>query len=111
MYDQDTDVNTGFFAARPTELIKEVFTKTCEHVKGWGVDQLAFNYEIRTLMKVKYSKAFKGLDKLLYSNGYTYHRRRLNDKFDIKPLVVHANYAEGFENKKAILVGGNMWYL
>lgn len=111
MYDQDTDINTGFFVARPTDLIKEVFSRTIQHIGRWGVDQLAFNYEIRTIMQVKYSKPFKGLDKLLYANGDVYFRKRLNEKLGIKPLIVHANYVEGSKKKMELLQRGNMWYL
>ncbi len=61
-------------------------------------------------MKVKYSKEFKALDKLLYANGMVFFQSKLNDKMAIQPLVVHANYASGFEAKKAMLVSRNMWY-
>jgi hypothetical protein len=62
-------------------------------------------------MKVKYTKNFKGLDKLLYPNGGIYFREKKNAKLGIKPLVVHVNYAQGIEAKQNLLKEGNMWYL
>lgn len=111
MYDQDTDVNTGFFAVVPTDTMKLVFDRTIAAMGKWGVDQLGFNYEIRTMMKIKYSKHFKGLDKLLYSNGWTMDRAHLNKKLDIEPLVFHANYVEGKEAKTRMMLAHNFWYL
>ena len=97
--------------ARPTPVIKEVFNNTIAHIGKFGVDQLAFNYEIRTIMKIKYSKTFKGLDKLLYANGLVFAKRKKNEQFGIKPLVVHANYYEGFEAKKQMLQKYGYWYV
>lgn len=111
MYDQDTDINTGFFMARPTDVIKEVFSDTLAHVGKFGVDQLAFNYEIRSIKKIKYSKPFKGLDKLLYPNGHVFHRLQMNRNLNIKPMVFHANYVEGSTAKTNLLKQYNFWYL
>ena len=85
--------------------------KKVTYVGRFKIDQLFFNYEIRTVMKVKYSKNFRGLDKLLYANGLVYFRLQKNLQYDIKPLVVHVNYVQGSENKKKLLQSAGMWYL
>ena len=91
--------------------MKEVFDRTIRNIDTFKIDQLVFNYEIRTVMKVKYSKNFRGLDKLLYANGLVYFRLQKNLQYDIKPLVVHVNYVQGSENKKKLLQSAGMWYL
>ena len=77
----------------------------------YGIDQLAFNYQVRTVMKARYTKSFKGLEKLLYANGMVYFRQRMNQKLGIQPLVVHVNYAEGYEAKRNLLESAGLWYL
>lgn len=112
MYDQDTDMNTGFFAARPTEMVIRAFANTLPTLKRWGVDQLAFNYQLRTVMEIRYNHPYlRGLDKLLYANGLTFHRRKLNQKYHISPLVIHANYVTGKAAKRELLQQGGGWYL
>ena len=80
-------------------------------MKSWHIDQLAFNWVIRTKLKVKYSKPFKQLDRFLYTNGDILRRPSYHAKMGIRPMIAHANYAQGFEKKKAIFVKFNMWYL
>ncbi|KAH9256072.1 hypothetical protein BASA81_005848 [Batrachochytrium salamandrivorans] len=111
MVDQDTDINTGFFAVMPTPQIKLAFDNTIKDIRRWGVDQIAFNYQVRTVMKIKYSRHFKPLDKVLFVNGWGLTQDQINAKLAITPLVVHANYVEGKEAKIRMLTSHGYWYL
>ena len=104
-------INTGFFAARPTDLVKQIFARTVATIAQWKVDQLGLNYIVRSELKVKYSKNLKALDKTLYANGMVHFRHRKNAAWGIRPLVVHANYVSGSVEKQKLLEQANMWYL
>ena len=92
-------------------MVKEAFDKTLVTIRKFRIDQLAFNYVIRTEMVVKYSKNFKALDKFLYANGFVYHKRGMSKRFNIIPLVVHANYLQGSKAKQAFLAKNGMWFI
>lgn len=111
MVDQDTDINTGFFAVVPSAQIQLAFDNTIKNIHMWGVDQIAFNYQVRTVMKIKYSRHFKPLDKVLFVNGWGLDQDNVNAKLNIPPLVVHANYVEGKAAKVRMLTSHGYWYL
>jgi hypothetical protein len=90
--------------------VLDVFEKTLEILPKWGIDQIAFNFVIRSILKIKYSKAFKALDKIQYSNGRVLGQG-LHISLGIKPMVAHANYAQGYVAKRDLLAQLNMWYL
>jgi len=113
MIDQDTDVNTGFFLARPTPTILFAMNETVNLLvsRRENIDQLAFNWIIRTKLRIKYSKAFRALDRYQYPNGRTFFRSKSFKSYGIQAMVVHANYYVGMEKKKQAFQSKNLWYL
>ena len=110
--ESQSDFNMGYFAIRPTKLMKDMFQETATLLleKKFEVDQFAFNFVGRRLNN-HYSKEFKRLDKFLYSNGYIFHLRHFNKKWGIKPLLVHINWSEGNIVKKNRLKEQNLWFI
>jgi hypothetical protein len=108
MYDTDTDVNTGFMASRPTSDVLLLFSKTLLQKENY---QLGLNFVLRTDMKAKYAKNFKGLDRLLYANAESYFDKRLNDKLQVQALAVHVNFVTSISKKKELMQRRNLWYI
>ena len=107
----------GFWIARPTQLVKDLWNRTLEvSVKaatpGLEVDQHAFNHVLDTERPtLKFSRHFRPMPRLLYPSGLFFHRLNLNDQSKIYPMVVHVNFLIGNVPKKATLQRYNMWYV
>jgi hypothetical protein len=111
MVDEVADINTGFFLARPTGIVKQVFTLTSQSFDRHEIDQYALNDITQNVLKIHFSKPFKALDKLLFPNGNIFFNLRLNDRLGTRPFVVHVNYAVGVDAKRERLINRNLWYL
>ena len=110
--ESQTDFNMGYFAIRPTQLMIDMFTETATLLleKKFEVDQFAFN-AVGKRRDNRYAKEFKRLDKFLYANGYIFHLRHFNQKWGIKPLLVHINWSEGNLVKKNRLKAQQLWFI
>jgi hypothetical protein len=51
------------------------------------------------------------LDKLLFPCGTVFVHMRLNNRFNIQPMVVHVNFMVGARAKKNALIESDMWYI
>jgi hypothetical protein len=100
--------NTGFFVARPTQFVKELFMSMIEKIRANNAME---QHVLNDLMgKSNFNdQRVGGLDLLLYSSGNLYFKRELNDRWGIKPLVVHATYFSGRSAKIGAFKSKNLW--
>lgn len=109
LYDgMSLNVNLGFYAARPTEIIVDLFTRAVSIETGDL--QQGFNRIIAYDMRIQHDKALKGLDRQLYVSGGNFFVNA--QKMDILPLLVRCDHAgDSVAAKQAALKQHNMWYL
>jgi hypothetical protein len=108
--DDVPNMNTGFYVARPTNGSKKIFEAIIERQKTDNDnDQFVANrvfQKNRELLRNSFP-----LDKILFSNGAVYYDKKLNKKFNIPAMIFHANYLQGFDMKKKVLIEEGFWYL
>lgn len=104
--------NTGFMYVIPTNFTIDLFTNWAEeqrkNIKN-SIDQFVLD---RILSQNKHNdNRMLPLDKLLFASGYVYFHAKINQRFSIKPLMVHANYIIGVNKKKNFFESNGLWYL
>lgn len=103
-------VNTGFYVARPTNGTKNIFAAIIERQKtDHDNDQFVANRVFKD--KKELLKNSVRLDPLLFANGKTYLREKINKNLNISALIFHANWLIGFKKKKETLQQEGMWYI
>lgn len=104
--------NTGFMYVTPTNFTVELFYKWIQEQKKnveKSVDQFVFN---RLLSKIRHNdNRILPLDKLLFACGKAYFHTKTNQRFNIKPFIIHANSIVGVNKKISYLRSNGFWYL
>jgi hypothetical protein len=103
--------NTGFFYVRATQFVKNFLFQVAYQQKRspFNTDQAAVN---SVLIEMKFNDSrVDSLDLLLYANGVVHFSKRLNEKMNITPLIVHANHVFKCEQKIDALKSANLWFI
>lgn len=104
--------NMGLFYARATIFVQTLFLRLIlEQRKDpiGSIDQLVLR---KMLSEEKYNDSrIIGLDPILFPSGQVFFHEKLNDKLNIKPYTVHANYIVGKEKKIDILKSKGLWFV
>lgn len=78
-------------------------------LKSGQPDQIIANH---VFDKFNYlSKNSYPLDPLLFPHGLTYYHKKMNRELSVLPMIFHACWMGGVENKKKALKEVGMWYL
>lgn len=104
--------NTGLFYARSTEFTMELFRKVIENQRK-NPDQAMEQYILSDMLEsINYNETrILGLDPILFASGMVYFWERINQKFNVKPYSVHANYYIGRISKKRALRSEGLWFV
>jgi hypothetical protein len=104
--------NTGFMYITPTKFTIELLNKWIQEQKknvNKSIDQFVFN---RLLSKIRHNdNRILPLDKLLFACGKAYFHTKTNQRFNIKPFIVHPNSIVGVNKKINYLRSSGFWYL
>ena len=104
--------NTGLFYARSTAFTIDLFKKVIENQRK-DPDNAMEQYILSDILEsinYKDTKIF-GLDPMLFASGMVYFWERINQKFNLQPYSVHANYFFGKESKKRAFRSEGLWFV
>jgi hypothetical protein len=101
-------LNTGFFYATPTPFVRNLFHELKQELVN-HTDQNGLKLLVNR--QYRFDKRIEVLDDLLYPTGFVYHMNRLNAKFEIAPMIYHANYFPTFREKLASLRELGFWFI
>lgn len=109
---EEVNLNCGYFAVRPSSFIKAVFNDTLSYlISGtFKIDQEAFN-SVLISRKKRFSMEIRRLDRLLYATGLVFYVRKYNERWEVKPMLIHMNWSDGKEQKKQRFKSHNLWYI
>ena len=104
--------NTGFFYAKPTDFVKSLFGSMIETIRksgGKAMEQHVLNDML--VPRLFNDTRIEGLDLFLYASGNLYFEWKLDQKFELKPYFVHANFFSGKQSKKDALKSRRCWFI
>ncbi|KAI8974431.1 nucleotide-diphospho-sugar transferase-domain-containing protein [Pilobolus umbonatus] len=115
LFSQETEqdiVNSGFYVMRPTITNKHILAASIEiqDKEPKVTQQRAINRILNDMDLSYHSSKIALLDLMLFPHGRMYFDRNIPTKYDMTPMIVHANYRVG-ENKMKDLKKFGLWYL
>jgi hypothetical protein len=102
--------NTGFFYATATPFVIALFSEMLYLQHYNDTAQQPIWHSILKATRFNDTRVGK-LDLLLYANGLIYFNHKLNQKIQIRPLIVHATYVIGSAAKINLLKSEDYWLL
>lgn len=104
-----TTINTGFFIAKPTELVLDLFDTRfmSREVNMQSTDQQFINTKIRYMDHFK-SLRYKLLDISLFPSGRFFYKRYALLQ---NPYIVHYNWLVGIDNKILKMKQYGHWFV
>ncbi|KAI9492960.1 nucleotide-diphospho-sugar transferase-domain-containing protein [Zychaea mexicana] len=115
LFTQETEqkiVNSGFYVMRPTDLNKRILADSIliQDKQPKVTQQRAINRVLDELDLSYQTSPVVLLDLPLFPHGRLFFERNVPAKYDLKPMIVHANYRVG-DKKKEALQNANLWYI
>ncbi|CAO3634344.1 unnamed protein product [Cunninghamella echinulata] len=117
---QQQDVNTGFFLMRPTPIMQRLVSDTIyiqQQNDGNQKDeminmtqQIAFNKALSKLNLHSTTSNIVLLDLFYFPHFDAYFNRRLHEKLDLNPYVIHTNSLVDREKIETLKKNG-LWYV
>ncbi|KAI8579454.1 hypothetical protein K450DRAFT_242240 [Umbelopsis ramanniana AG] len=105
-------INSGFYLMRPTNTNKRIIADSIDiqDKEPQVTQQTAMNRILDDMDLGYHSSPIALLDLALFPHGRYYFENKVPTKFEMTPMMVHANYRQGQE-KKASLQEAGLWYL
>ena len=103
--------NTGFYYAKASNYVQELFLRLINEQRkdeSNAIDQFVFNKMIKSN---DLNTKIAPLDHILFASGQVYFHEKINDKYNITPYMVHANYLTGETNKVNAFKSKNLWFI
>ncbi|KAI8074795.1 nucleotide-diphospho-sugar transferase-domain-containing protein [Gongronella butleri] len=114
LFSQETEeeiLNSGFYLMRPTLTAKRVLADSIKIADTENVTQQRAINRIIDDLDLNYQRSkVATLDLALFPHGRMYFERHVPTKFNMEPMIVHANYRVGGEKKKSLEKAG-LWYI
>ncbi|CEG69514.1 hypothetical protein RMATCC62417_05576 [Rhizopus microsporus] len=115
LFSQETEqkiVNSGFYIMRPTLMNKRILDSSIyiQDKEPKVTQQGAINRVLDDLNLSYQTSPIALLDLMLFPQGQLYFDRNIPTKYNMTPMIVHANYRVG-ENKKKDLQKFGLWYI
>ncbi|KAI9253899.1 nucleotide-diphospho-sugar transferase-domain-containing protein [Phascolomyces articulosus] len=115
LFTQETEqkiVNSGFYIMRPTDLNKRILDDAIviQDQQPKVTQQRAINRVLDELDLSYQTSPIVLLDLPLFPHGRLFFERHIPAKYDMEPMIVHANYRVG-DKKKEALQGAHLWYI
>ncbi|KAI8142834.1 nucleotide-diphospho-sugar transferase-domain-containing protein [Fennellomyces sp. T-0311] len=115
LFTQETEqkiVNSGFYIMRPTDLSKRILADAIviQDNQPKVTQQRAINRVLDELDLSYQTSPVALLDLPLFPHGRLYFERSIPKKYEMEPMIVHANYRVG-DKKREALQQANLWYL
>jgi hypothetical protein len=106
---------TGFFYAKATQYTKWLFWR-CLQDQRKNLENSIDQYVLRDILRENNNadRRVEALDQFLYANGNVFFHRNMtvdHSLYGIEPMIVHANYMIGLEEKTNALKNRNVWYI
>jgi hypothetical protein len=94
------------------EIIERGVNLSIADPRRYGTDQTAINKIIKTEFKAyRDSQRIKSLPRFLFPTGLVFFVRDYNQKYQIMPMMAHANYYGGTIKKRKLFKDRKMWYV
>ncbi|KAG1052596.1 hypothetical protein G6F43_005282 [Rhizopus delemar] len=115
LFSQETEqnlINSGFYLMRPTLLNKRILDSSIyiQDREPKVTQQQAMNRVLNDLNLNYRTSQVALLDLILFPQGRLYFDRQIPTKYNMTPMIVHANYRKG-DNKKKDLQKFGLWYI
>ncbi len=106
--------NTGFFFASATDFVKNLMRETLNELREDPSGENATDQRmVNKILAEKYpgDERVGSFDHFLYATGSTHFFDKLNNKTEIRALVVHANCLLNIQDKISSLKKAGLWFL
>ncbi|KAG2223740.1 hypothetical protein INT45_003464 [Circinella minor] len=115
LFTQETEqkiINSGFYVMRPTDLNKRILDDTIviQDKQPEVTQQRAINRVLDEIDLSYHTSPIVLLDLPLFPHGRLFFERNVPTKYNMEPMIVHANYRVG-DQKREALKNANLWYL
>ena len=105
-------INSGFYVMRPTDLNRRILDDTIviQDKQPKVTQQRAINRVFDEIDLSYHTSPIVLLDLALFPHGRLFFERNVPAKYNMEPMIVHANYRVG-DKKREALQNANLWYL